>query len=562
MKVSPVGGDAGPPARPPRWPWLLLAAALAWSALIRSPLILNAESHLDSDLAVDGITLRNAAGGHWRWHYPGTPHIGIAPVCLSMPQAWLFGVNARTLVSGGTVAHGLLMLGVFLLARRGFGPVAATAALVPLTFASTGVVWLSGRITGGHLTVAAWHAAALYGLLRCLESKRPRGCFALGLWCGLGLWLDAMFLATLAAFACVPTFKRYTLRDARSSLGLLAIFACGLAIGVLPRFAGNRLEPYDAYQEQFLPVTEPTLLAEHARILGLDALPRLVAGHRLPGFQTEPPTQAILGSTRGIPLGSAPWHTAPIPNPGALAVFATAVALVGCAASMVALAVVGCFSSDRHAVVARVALAAAVLVAILFVINRNIFNSDNYRYLVYYLVAWPLGFGILMNALSQRGAGGVAVATAAVLLTAALESRELASWYRGFGWIDARGRPVAVKLDDPALRWLESHREIESVSGDYWVVYRVDFLSGGRVAGIPFAIYPNRFPERAAALPGGRPSHLLTKPFGATQGAAIESALRDGGRVIAQTPSGLLVEWPLAPRPRLKDPRSDTVVAP
>ena len=32
--------------------------------------------------------------------------------------------------------------------------------LLPLTFASTGVLWLSGRITGGHLLIVAWSAGA------------------------------------------------------------------------------------------------------------------------------------------------------------------------------------------------------------------------------------------------------------------------------------------------------------------------------------------------------------------------------------------------------------------
>src|SRR5687767_3092782 len=60
-----------------RWPWALLLLAMAWVALARVPLILNAEAHLDSDLAVDGLTLLDATRGRWRWHYPGTPHMGI-----------------------------------------------------------------------------------------------------------------------------------------------------------------------------------------------------------------------------------------------------------------------------------------------------------------------------------------------------------------------------------------------------------------------------------------------------------------------------------------------------
>ena len=144
---------------------------MAWVVLIRVPLILNAENHLDSDLAVDGLTLLDATHGHWRWHYPATPFMGIGPVFFSFPQAVVWGANPVTLVSGGVVAAVALLLATFLLAWRAFGPTVAAWSLVPLTFASTGAVWLSGRITGGHLTAAAWHAGAFALLAVCLDRR-------------------------------------------------------------------------------------------------------------------------------------------------------------------------------------------------------------------------------------------------------------------------------------------------------------------------------------------------------------------------------------------------------
>ena len=82
---------------------MVLGLGLVWTVLIRVPLILNAEDHLDSDLAVDGLTLLDAVHGHWRWHYPGTPYMGILPMLFSYPQALVWGANPITLVSGGTV---------------------------------------------------------------------------------------------------------------------------------------------------------------------------------------------------------------------------------------------------------------------------------------------------------------------------------------------------------------------------------------------------------------------------------------------------------------------------
>ena len=71
----------------------MLGLGLVWTVLIRVPLILNAEDHLDSDLAVDGLTLLDAVNGHWRWHYPGTPYMGILPMFSSYPQALVWGVQ-------------------------------------------------------------------------------------------------------------------------------------------------------------------------------------------------------------------------------------------------------------------------------------------------------------------------------------------------------------------------------------------------------------------------------------------------------------------------------------
>ena len=55
------------------------------------------------------------------------------------------------------------------------------------------------------------------------------------------------------------------------------------------------------------------------------------------------------------------------------------------------------------------------------------------------------------------------------------------------------------------LRWLDEHPEVGSLYGDYWDVYRLSFLTSGKVLGVPFPIFPNRFPEWSAAFPGDVP---------------------------------------------------------
>ena len=518
----------------PRWPYALLALALAWAALIRIPLILNAETHLDSDLAVDGLTLLDAAHGHWRWHYPGTPHIGIVPVLLSLPQAMIGGAGPISLVSGGTVAYLGLFVATFALAWRGFGPRVAAWSLVPLTFASTGSLWLSGRITGGHLLIAAWHAGAFALLHACLSQGGPRRAVVLGLWCGLGVYVDSMFLTTLAGL--VPAALAGWLAQGCSGRGLVSalVFVPAFLLGAAPREVGSRLDPHDAYRGQFQFASDPLVLIDHVRILGLDCLPRLVVGHRLPGLQADPDPKALAGPGPTL----ARWDIHPV------AIAATGLGLVLFLAAQGALARAIFNAPD----VAGRAVAAGLFVSLLvvvaaFVANRNIFNSDNYRYLVTALVPWAVGFGLALDRRARRDGRGRVIAALIVLVFAGLMTIDAARWYARFGWIDARGRPVRKALDDPALAWLDAHPGVRALSGDYWDVYRLGFLTGGRVRGIPYPIYPDRFPEWSRGLPAGHPTTLLYRP--SPEGNLFSGrAYQAGGKLLGWVNGKAFISWP------------------
>ena len=138
---------------------------------------------------------------------------------------------------------------------------------------------------------------------------------------------------------------------------------------------------------------------------------------------------------------------------------------------------------------------------------------------------------------------------AAAVAFAALFTWDDVAWYGRLGWIDSSGRPVQRRLDDRALRWLEDHPQVRSIQGSYWDVYRLAFLSGGAVKGVPFAVFPNRFPEWSAALPGGRPEILLIgrSPEGQY---FLDQALRQGGKVLARDVGLTIVEWPISDRER------------
>jgi hypothetical protein len=481
---------------PPRWPWALLALALTWVALVRVPLIVHAATHLDSDLAVDGLTLIDALHGHWRWHFPGTPHMGTFPLLLLLPQAAIWGATPSTLVSGGVLAYAAVVVATFLLAWRVFGPKVAAWGLVPLAFASTGTVWLSGRLTGGHLLTLAWHAGAFGLLAGYLARGGILRAAVLGFWCGLGLSLDRMFLFSLLAVVPTALIGRIGMNKVGPSIRVWLVIVSTISVGYAPHVVGMVVDPYDAYQEQFAPILVADVLQEHAKILAFDCLPRLIAGHRLPGLQSEPSPSAL---GLRVPTGGRRGGDA-------LDALTTVVALALFAASLVALAVGPPGPPTRAARAVRWGvLGSSAGIAVAFVLNRNIFNSDNYRYLVFLLVPWSLGFGLLAERLAR---GNVAWAAMVGLLLAGLLTVDTARWYEGFGWLGAEG---PGRRPSPALARLSREPSASHIFGDYWDVYKLSFLSGGRVQGVPYPIYPNRFPGWSRGLGPGRGAILVPR---------------------------------------------------
>lgn len=535
-----------PPA--PRWPWACLAAALIGVALVRVPLVLNADVHLDSDLAVDGLTLLEATRGHWRLHFPGTPYIGTPPVWLSLPGAWLFGANPRTLVVGGVIAYELVVVATFLLAWRAFGPSAAAWSLVPLAFASVGTVWLSGRISGGHLLTLAWHTAALALVPRFGMRGGFGRAFGYGIFCGLGFYLDGMFLMTLPVVALL--FLQAVAQARANALWKIVatvVAVAGFALGDAPREIGARIDPHDAYGEQFAtiferdaagrrdPARERALLIEHLRLFALECIPRLITGHRL--VSADLPTEPRPAS---LPGGVDPRATE-----GSALLSVATVAVVGGLffAAMIVLAASALRPREPGAPnLAGAAILSAAMMCASFLINKNIFNSDNYRYLVYLLTPWCLGFGRMMGLLTRRGPAGKAAPAILSLATAALVALDTAAWYRGFGWIDERGVPVRRPLDDTALAWLRDHRDIDGFFGGYWDVYRYQFLLGGTPAGLPFPNYPDRY--NAAGLYPNRQPRIMVARRGELNNFYIRKALDEGARLLLDGRDRLILDWP------------------
>ena len=549
MSTQPVDATA----RPLRWPWVALALGLIWTVLIRLPLVLNAADHLDSDLAVDGLTLLDAVHGHWRWHYPGTPYIGILPMLTSYPQALVCGVDPITLVSGGTIIWLLVVGSTFWLAARAYGLEVAGWAMLPLVFSSLGTIWLSGRITGGHLLTLVWHTVAFAGFYLCLTRGRWPRAAALGLWCGLGLYLDAMFLFTLAGLVPAALFAWLSTGRSKAGIGLAAVFAVAMLVGLLPRELGRRVDPYDAYPSQFEMTLEPGAIWEHARLLTLDCLPRLIAGTELHHLERAGSSiQSLVAGT--VSLNGAQIRSA---LPGKSEWLALLLVLVFLTALFRLARDSGSTTDAARKAVSGGSFASGLLIVAAFLVNRNIYNSDNYRYLIFLLTPWALGFGLVLSDLARRGwLAWLSAWLIAVVLFEVMTSATFL-WYRDErAYVDQRGMPVRLLLPDwSKLRVVpDVHRgtpavpadfvvpaDVTHVLGGYWDVYKLAFLSGGRLAAVPYSIYPNRFRGWSRGLGRGRGKLLILNAESIARNTASTSSAEQGTVTVRSARS---VDWP------------------
>jgi hypothetical protein len=265
-------------------------------------------------------------------------------------------------------------------------------------------------------------------------------------------------------------------------------------------------------------------MLDHARLLGLRCLPRLIAGTELVALE-----EWLLGPDRGSPpvrsIRRGGDHRA-LPPPEEWLSLAL---LAGLALGIVRLALDRAWAGDasRKAVSGGVIIS-ALLVAGAFMVNNNIFDSDNYRYLIYFLSPWSLGFGLVMQDLTRLGRSGWPIAVACAGFLSLMMSAAAFEWYHSDRqYIDGHGRPVRRRtqswreliVEPPGRSRTTSRagtytipRDVTHVFGGYWDVYRMAFLSGGRIVGIPFPIYPNRFRGWSGGLGPRQGALLVLRP--------------------------------------------------
>jgi hypothetical protein len=326
-------------------------------------------------------------------------------------------------------------------------------------------------------------------------------------------------------------------------------------VGLIPREIGRRVDPYDAYPSQLQITLKRQAILEHGRILGLYCLPRLIAGTELTHLENAGFTIHTLG--RQVITLRGPRMRAVLPGKAEW----LAVLMVGAFLVAVAwLARSPARTADTPGMAVSLAtLSSAVLVVGAFLANSNIFNSDNYRYLIFLLTPWALGFGLWMNDLAKKSWASRLVAWIIAGLLFEVMTGAAFLWYRDERlYVDQWGYPVRAQGPDwseltvvkEVPRGLPADSsdfvvpsDVTHVFGGYWDVYRMGFLSGGRVTGIPFPAYPNRFRGWSRGLGPGLGKLLILYPATASRKLGSSSAV-DPGAGVVQSARG--TKWPSA----------------
>ncbi len=258
-------------------------------------------------------------------------------------------------------------------------------------------------------------------------------------------------------------------------------------------------------------------IQEHVRLLVLHCLPRLIAGTEL--YDLDRKTASNAGVFRGLVL----WVAGDRTSTGISRAkeWLAILMLLGLGVTVARLARDSARSAEpaRRAISGGV-LGSALLIVAAFLVNRNIFNSDNYRYLIYLLTPWSLGFGLVLDepvapkalrsrgGLGRRGIPGRGDELVHIDLVSRYTSLHQQAWRCGQGPASTLvGAGRSGTSESPAQSTGRARFAIPSdvthVFGGYWDVYRIAFLSGKQVVGIPFSIVPESVPGLVARTGAG-----------------------------------------------------------
>jgi hypothetical protein len=458
---------------------VLVAGLLLVSAFTQSWVVHSYRIPQSSDQAIVGLMARHILerGEHPVFYY-GSAYAG------SLEPHYVAGVFALLGPSNETyrVAMGALVLamvlGVWLVTRRAFGPLPALFATAYLAVPPFFFLY-KGLTSDGHYdSFNLFTLAVLMVCLRIEEERRagrnppPRFFVMLGFVFGIGWWINPITPAISAgAFLWL-----YVRRQERPPLRRVASIAAGFLIGSLPWTVWN-------LRHDWASLASPELGAVGVR----GALHNLgeVVVHTLP----------LLASATRFRI-AAGWETFPSSH-----------VLVSLVVVLLALpAFVRVLSGDR---IPRLFFLCFAVLVLTVIWSRRYVPSEPRVLFPYYVLVPPL-IGAGLAWVARRGAPGVSIAILLGGFLIAAHARAIAIEYRHIRNTDTEVTAELQPLEDLLRR--EGARRVYT---DYWTAYRLAFESNEQIVAAPipgeeFVRYPPyqaevaRDPSAAIVMRGAR----------------------------------------------------------
>jgi hypothetical protein len=499
-----------------RTPLLILVVVAAAIVAARLPFLLHGSRFFDSDEAVEGLMARHVLTGEfplflWGQRYKGVPEVYLAAAAFRVWPAGVIALKAVTLAC--YVAYGCLnfhlVAGLF--SRR----VAWIATAFLIAGPPSLVLW---TLSGSAEIVMTFLAGTslLLGVSAWKRSGSRTGLVAAAAALGFGLWIQQyiVFYAAAAAVAVVdwspagrarlrelaggawrPTWLRGALRLLTLAAGLYVVLGLaaflGLGFAVSPfGVAVSVADPQKMWwiAAGLLLIWAAALTAArliHTKTWPMWLAPALaflvayapaIAGRFLSEGPGAPRARldlaglgAVLPEFSGVALpilfgfSSPTTERLPVPAWSALVIITIGV---------ISYVRVMRLKGDEHNPLISVFHIFVVVAPILFVASGSYIDAQSYRYLMPVHAALPVVYAVgIEAALRTNRMAGVALLAALVSLFA----WQQAEWYRRLE-PDREALAIVNCLNKSGIR---------AARADYWLSYKLTFLTGERVIVAP-----------------------------------------------------------------------------
>jgi hypothetical protein len=498
-----------------RWASLLLVTALTVAA--RLPFLIRGDQFFDSDEAVEGLMARHVGLGElpvfmWGQSYKGVPEVYVAAAAFTVAGASVVALKATTLLFFTAFVACYFVLIDELLSRR----VAWLASLFLILCPPVLVHWsLSGSaeiaitlLTGTVLMLAAerWRQTRALGALAV-------ACVAVG----FGLWVQQFIVYYLVALAAVmlrpgsgsrrwgPLRLFLGLSVIYGLLGVVAFFTAGFdlpaGIGVhhpqkLWRLAGVFLAIWAAGRWLETLTNRERIVAVAGFAIGYG--PALAFRLRAAGGGLPPLSRADIHSLPGIigltmrgmlPMiaGFAGPTSDLLPVPKALAI-------------LMVVTIALSYAAPKHARATRIFHIFLVSTPLIVLASGSYSDVQRYRYLMPIFAALPAIYATGVEAAwDWHRAAGVALG-GALLATFAVQQLV---WSRTLG-PDRESRAVLACLNQQG---------VDRAYADYWLSYKLTFLSGETIIVAP-SDGLDRYPAYTALVRAADHAPTIVRPPG------------------------------------------------